>query len=277
MTKGALIFSFDNSEIDYISLAAYSAKRISNFLNVPVSLITNDIDKANDYRTVFDQIISFEDNSRQIKRFYTGSNEYKSAVWFNESRSNAFVLSPYDQTLVLDSDYIVNCDFLKYCWAQNEDFLLYDNSMDLASWRSNEEFKNVSDCGIKFYWATVFFFRKTKRVELFFALVDHIKQNWQYYLKLYHLPGSKFRNDYAFSIAINILDGFSKESNFQTFANKMIYVTDRDILLEHTQNRMKFLLQKKGKIDEYTLVTTDNLDVHVMSKFSLLEVIKNNE
>lgn len=277
MTKGALIFAFNNSEVDYVAIAAYSAKRVKMFLNVPVSLVTNDKDASKKYSEIFDQIIYFEDSSRQVKRFYTGNSEFKNAIWFNESRSNAYALSPYDETLVLDSDYIINSYFLKYCWDQKEDFLIYDKSMDVASWRSNKEFVQVSDCGIKFYWATVFFFRKTKRVELFFSLIEHIKKNWQYYLKLYHLPGSKFRNDYAFSIAINILDGFSTESNFQTFANKMIYVTDRDILLEHKENKMKFLLQKKDKLGEYTAVTTDNLDIHVMSKFSLLEVIKSND
>lgn len=273
MTRGALIFAFNNSEVDYVSLAAYSAKRIKTFLNIPVSIITNSEDVNDRFPDLFDRVINFTDNSRHTKRFYTGSTDYKMATWFNESRSNAFELTPYDETLVIDSDYIINSDFLKMCWDQNEDFLIYDKCMDLASWRNTREFEVISDRGIKFYWATVLFFRKTKKVEELFLLVDYIKKNWNYYNRLYQLQGTKFRNDYAFSIAISILNGNSLYSNFSVFPNKMIFITDKDFCLEHSGSKMKFLIQK-SKSNEYTVSSIDQLDIHVMSKFSLMDVIK---
>ena len=272
MTAGVLIFAFNNTEIDYVSIAAYAAKQAKHYLGLPVTVVTNQLDIAD--KNIFDSVVYCEDNSTQVKRFHNSEN-FKTAIWHNASRSNAFDLSPYDETLVIDSDFIINSDFLKYSWQQSEEFLIYDNSIDLASHRDTSEFRTIGDVGIKFYWATVFFFRKTKRVELFFRILDHIKSNWGYYAGLYQLPSFKYRNDYAFSIAINILDGGSVDSNFSVYPNKLIYITDRDIFLDHTNNRMQFLIQKKDTVGDFTAVSTENLDIHVMSKYSLMEVIKN--
>jgi hypothetical protein len=273
MTQGILIFAFNNSEIDYVSIAAYAAKQAKKFLNLPVSIVTNQSSYVQDkFSEVFDKVILFNDTSTQVKRFYNGSDSYKSAVWHNASRSNCYDFTPYDETLVIDSDFIINSDFLKYCWTQPNDFLIYDNSLDLASWRDTSEFDYISQYSIKFYWATVFFFRKNKKTELFFNLVEYIKNNWNYYQRLYQLPSLKFRNDHAFSIAINILGN----DFVTTIPNKLAYITDRDYLLEHTDTKMKFLIQKKGLSDQYTAISTANMDMHVMSKYSLLQVIGNN-
>lgn len=273
MTQGILIFAFNNSEIDYVSIAAYAAKQAKKFLNLPVSIVTNQASYVQDkFSKVFDKVILFNDTSTQVKRFYNGSDSYKSAVWHNASRSNCYELTPYDETLVIDSDFIINSDFLKYCWDQPNDFLIYDNSLDLASWRDTSEFDYISQYSIKFYWATVFFFRKNKKTELFFNLIDYIKNNWHYFQRLYQLPSLKYRNDHAFSIAINILGS----DLISTIPNKLTYITDRDYLLEHTDTKMKFLIQKKGSSDQYTAVSTSNMDMHVMSKYSLLQVIGNN-
>lgn len=270
MTKGVLIFAFNNTEIDYVSIAVYAAKRVEKFLKLPVSIVTDktSVDQSKDL-TIFDKVIITDDASTQVKRFYNGSDSYKSAVWKNASRSNCYKLTPYDETLVIDSDFILNSDFLKYCWEQQDDFLIYDNSIDLASWRDTSEFEFISQYSIKFYWATVFFFRKNKKTELFFSLVDHIKSNWDYYQKLYQIPSVKYRNDFAFSIAVSIMGS----ELITTIPNKMLYITDRDYLLEHKNEKMTFLIQKKGTTDQYTAVTTNNLDVHVMSKYSLLKII----
>jgi hypothetical protein len=250
-----------------VSIAAYAAKQVKKFLNLPVSLVTNNLDLVP--ADVFENIIVSTDDSNQVKRFYNGTNEYKVSTWHNTTRSNCYDLSPYDETLVIDSDYIINSEFLSYCWKQPEDFLIYDKSLDLASWRDTNEFEYVSQFSVKFYWATVFFFRKTEKTKALFSLIDHIKTNWDYYRMLYQLSGTKFRNDYAFSIAISILGDY----NFSKFPHKMLYVTDRDFVLGHNNTKMTFLVQKKGHNDQYTAVATENLDVHVMSKYSLLKVV----
>ena len=72
MSQGALLIARNNSEIDYIKQAVYSAKRIKEFLNIPVSLITdnkNYLINNYDY-AVFDQIIEVSNDSNYTFRKY---------------------------------------------------------------------------------------------------------------------------------------------------------------------------------------------------------------
>jgi hypothetical protein len=41
MTTGALIFAYNNEQIDYVSMAAWTARNIRRHLNIPVALVTD--------------------------------------------------------------------------------------------------------------------------------------------------------------------------------------------------------------------------------------------
>lgn len=272
MSKGILIFAYNNQEIDYVGMATFAAKQAIKFLGVPVSLVTNDKDcLSEDTLDTFENIIVLPDESTQNKRFYDGDNDFKLLQWKNFTRINAYDITPYDETLVIDSDYIINSNFLSYCWNQNHDFLIYDECFDLANGRKNYEFDFVSDLGIKFYWATVFFFKKTNENKLFFTLLDKIKQDWGYYSKVFYLPSKKFRNDFAFSIAIHMMNGLGHGEFIKTIEGKLWFTTDRDLLLSFNKNKMKFLTLIDNK--KYVPVSVTDKDVHIMNKFSLMKVI----
>jgi hypothetical protein len=279
MTQGVLIFAFNNAEIDYVEIAIYAAKRVKQFLNKPVSLVTDSVDwlhtKFPDDVEVFDQIIESIDETTQVKKFYDGASKHSNLVWKNSNRANCFDLSPYEETLVIDSDFIINSSFLEYCWHQPHDFLIYNNYNDLAIWRDTSEFDYINQFSIPFYWATVFFFRKNTTNKHFFTLIEHIKENWKYYAKLYRVPSTRYRNDIAFSIAIHMMNGFTT-GNFATpIANKLNYLLDRDILIDVLPNKLTALINKENTSDQYTAISVNSLDVHVMNKQSLLRVIRN--
>lgn len=280
MTRGVLIFAFNGGSIDYVEMAINSAKRVKAYLNKPVSLITDSkehlFQKFPNDAQIFDKIIDSVDINTQEKRFYDGENNFQKNPWKNSTRANAYELTPYDETLVIDSDFIVSSNFLNYCWDQYNDFLIYDEHCDLSGWRNTDEFRYISNRSIKFYWATVFFFRKSNLNECFFSLIENIKNNWIYYVSLYKLSSTKFRNDFAFSIAIHMMNGFTN-GNFATpLANKLHYVLDRDFLIEINNDTMKFLVQKENQNTEYTVLKVCGLDVHVMNKPSLLRAFKDN-
>ena len=279
MTQGILIFAFNNSEVDYVEMAIYAAKRAKQFLNKPVSLVTDSVEWLNTTFSkdvnVFDNIIESVDNTAQVKKFYDGANSHSTLVWKNSNRSNCYELSPYDETLVIDSDFIINTSFLSYCWDQPNNFLIYNTYNDLASWRDTSEFNYINEFSIPFYWATVFFFRKNNYNKHFFTLIEHIRENWHYYSKVYRLPSTRYRNDIAFSIAIHMMNGFTN-GNFATpIANKLSYILDRDILVSVDDSKMTMLVNKQNTSDQYTAISTNFLDVHVMNKQSLLRVIRN--
>jgi hypothetical protein len=273
MTKGVLLFALNNSEIDYITLAKYSSKKIKKFLNVPVALVT-DSESLISYVDLsdFDYIIEVDPQTKYYNRkFKDGISHSSITEWKNTHRFSSFELTPFDETLVMDVDYIINSDILNYCWDQPHDFLIYKNSKDLAGWRSNEEFTKLSDYSIPFYWATVFFFRKTRETSHFFSLIAHIKDNWQYYKFLYQISSANFRNDYAFSIAIHMMNGFMSGNFAKEIPGKMYYTLDKDYFLKIKNDSFYFLAQKNSDI--YYPLKVSNLDVHIMNKYSLLRII----
>jgi hypothetical protein len=110
-------------------------------------------------------------------------------------------------------------------------------------------------------------------MESFFNLIEYIKFNWIYFKTLYAIDSPAFRNDYAFSIAIHIMNGKTAGDFAIELPGRMIYAIDKDILITATDSNMKFLVEKKEYLGEYTAVKTQGIDVHVMNKFSLMRHI----
>ncbi len=271
MTRGILLFAFQ-SDIDYISLASFCAKRAKTHLKLPVTIVTNS-KKDILCPELFDNIIESEDLTVQKKLFNNGSLETHNYIWKNSNRALAYDLSPYDHTIVLDVDYIINSDFLLKCLDIDKDFLIFKDSCDLSFWRDTKEFTNVSDYSIPFYWATVLIFKKTEKNRILFQLVHHIKNNWNYYRSLYQISDSKFRNDFAFSIAIHITSGFLSNNFDDVIPSKIYYTLDKDYLHSMTDNSCTFLIEKENVGSQYIPTLIKNIDVHVMNKISLIDKI----
>jgi len=273
MTRGVLIFAQNNAEIDYAKISLFAAKRVKEYLGVPVSLVTDSASwlkqSQPDAEQVFDQIIEIWTETHQTKKFYDGSLAVKTLTWKNLSRVDCCFLSPYDETLVIDSDFIISSPTLKNIWDNQNDFLIYKDSFDLANWRDDRSFRYLNQHSIPFYWATAFYFKKTAATWAFFDLIKNIKLNWNYYRLLYNIDSTVFRNDFAFSIAIHMMG-----KDFATpLPGKMNYILDRDILLDIDNSKLTFLVERKNFNGEYTAVKTSNLDVHVMNKYSLTRCI----
>jgi hypothetical protein len=272
MTTGCLLFAQNTSSIDYVKMAVFAAKRVRQYLDIPVTLITNNktriiypsIDKD------FDSVIEIPPaRLTQQRVFYDGSLYSKTAEWSNFSRSQVYSLTPYDQTMVMDTDYILNSSILKPAFNNDHDFQIYRQCFDLSLDREPDAFKRINDYSIPFYWATVFIFRKSVTMECFFDLIEYIKNNWMYFRTLYSIAAPTFRNDFAFSIAIHIMNGKTNGEFAVDLPGKMIFASDKDVLVNTDGDKMKFLVEKKNRLGEYNLVKTTGLDVHVMNKFSL--------
>jgi hypothetical protein len=272
MTTGSIIFAQNNSTVDYVKLAIFSAIKIKQHLSIPVSLVTDIKSWVEDTYPdhPFDKIIEIpNDTTIQKKHFHDGTLSSHKLEWKNQLRSSVYDLTPYDRTLVVDSDYLLNSDILKSALANEYDFQIYRNSFDLAGWRNNDEFKRINQYSIPFYWATVFIFNKNTITENFFNLVAYIKSNWLYFRNLYSIESSIFRNDFAFSIAIHIMNEKTAGNFAVELPGIMTYITDRDFLVTIKDKSIQFLLEKKDHPGEYIASKTQGLDIHVMNKLSL--------
>jgi hypothetical protein len=279
-TNGILLFAHNNSEINYGDLAVLCGKLAQKYLLVPVSLVTDRgtfdwIEKTNQNNCLdfFDKLIITDDDKAvtQYRRYYDGDLTYKKARFLNNFRSSAFVLTPYDNTLVIDTDMLIMNDNLSSIWDSNYDFMINRDSYDISSDRKLTEFNRLSDKSIDFYWATAFFFKKNNKNRIFFDLCSHIIDNYDYYRFMYNIDSDLIRNDFVFSIAIHILNGFSNTSRPQNLPIQIYHCLDKDELYDiRDDGSLVFLVGKKGYLGEYTLVKTRNLNVHIMNKFSIL-------
>ena len=275
MSNGALIFAHNNPIIDYIKLAVFAAERIKTFLNIPVSLVTDSKDwlLKNYPNHPFDKVIQIEVEPSTQKVFNDGSLSHTKFEWKNISRNRAYELSPYDKTLVVDSDYIINSDVLKLAFDRDEYLQIYSKSFDLAGWRNTEYFEKINPYSIPFYWATVFVFQKNQTMQSFFDLVTYIKTNWAYFRVLYNIEAALFRNDIAFSIAIHIMNGKTNGEFATALPGSMTYIQDKDVLVSMKDISMQFLVEKENYLGEYVAAKTQGIDVHVMNKQSLIRFI----
>ena len=267
MTRGVLLFAHNNDVVDYVKQAIYCASNIKKYLNLPVSIAT-----SNDIKGVhnFDQVIKIDNpNSKQIRKFYDGQSRTET-LWSNHTRTDAFQITPYDETIVMDTDFIVQNKNLSKVFQSNEDFLINYQAqhIDFDS-KYTKEMKYVSDTGIEMCWATVFYFKKTKRVKKLFEYINHIKDHWQFYRFRYQLLQHTYRNDFAFAIAIHTMNGYQKGVWPKQLPIKLLYVTDKDIILNKKENGWKF------KHESGLISSIEGINIHIMNKIALNRVIEN--
>lgn len=272
MKSGAILFAQNNSIIDYTTLAQFSAERVKKYLDIPVSIITDNASLIKD-TSLFDKIIEIESEDTTSRLFYDGTISSKHVEWKNVSRNRVYDLTPYDKTLVLDCDYIIGSNRLLQAFERECLFQIYHNSIDISNWRDNAVFSRINQYSVPFYWATVFLFQKHPVIEAFFDLISYIKSNWTYFRILYSIESSLFRNDFAFSIAIHIMNGKTNGEFATELPGRMVYSLEQDFLIDIDSDTMRFLVQRQNYLGEYIASKTSGLDVHIMNKMSLSRFI----
>jgi hypothetical protein len=251
MNQGILLFAHDNEQIQYSLLAAWQARRIHKWLNKPVSIVTDSQSlatlKQHDLDQEFDHII-LSDAETDQKKVYA-----KEALTFkNVNRTDAYDLTPYDETLVIDIDIVIQSDRLNLVWNNVEDYLVCKNCNDILN-RKWTALEYLHRTGIEFYWATLFYFKKTNQTTEFFNLCKHIKENYKEYAKEYCIDDSYIRNDHIWSIAVHQLGAAEIPAVlwFGVSTDPLVHMTADTVVV----NGAKIQGQ----------------DVHVMDKYSLME------
>tara|TARA_E500000178_G_scaffold92858_1_gene91812 strand:- start:742 stop:1590 length:849 start_codon:yes stop_codon:yes gene_type:complete len=271
MTKGVVLFAFNNSDIDYIKQAIYCAKRVKKYLGLPVQLITDSAGYMEDtypfYNKYIDQVTFSPSPKSTTKKFYDGIHTNYKLEWKNGARDSAFDLSIFDKTLVIDTDLLISNDKLLKCFDFPDDFMIAKDYNLVNQNKLHPDLDRISDTTIPMYWATILYFTKSKTSETIFNFVQHIKENYNYYRLIYRITQRQFRNDYAFSIAIHTMRGFVEDCSWPSAIPSDMWVSsDRDILLDVNDNTIKLLTHKDN---DYTAVKIKDATTHVMNKFSL--------
>lgn len=276
MNRGVLIFAHNNRDIDYALMSIISGSLAKKNLGLPVSLVTDETtltwmetsgikQKAIE---VFEQIIITDkpqtDNSRRLH----DGNESKFVPFVNLNRTDAFSLSPYDQTLLIDSDYLIFTDNLNKFWEYSETVLLGQSINDIIGTdRLGYHDRYVSDTGVHLYWATTVMFTKNDYSENFFSLLSYVKENYQYYSDLFRFYTRNYRNDIAFSVTQHIMDGFETKSSIHL--PPVFSTLDRDILETVKDNGNLVFLINMIMNEKYIAASVKDVDIHIMNKSSI--------
>lgn len=133
--------------------------------------------------------------------------ETTGAAWVNQDRCRAYDLSPYDVTLLVDADYIVNSSDLRSAMDTNQPLLCFDRAHDVATGTTLTDLSTFGRYRMPMWWATVVIFARSQTSSLIFDCWRMIQQHWDHYRDIYHINKPVFRNDYALSIALNLVSG----------------------------------------------------------------------
>jgi hypothetical protein len=186
MTTGALIFAHNNGHIDYVSMAQWSARNIERHLGIPVEII---------------------DTAEQSPNTRWFGDYQQNMPWHNHSRVMAYELSPWDRTLVLDADYVVASDQLQTVLESPESFLCFRQAFDVTSVNDFATMDTFGDVAMPMWWATVMCFDKSRHAQLIFDAMRMIKDHWEHYRNIYKINQTTYRNDFALSIALCMVNG----------------------------------------------------------------------
>lgn len=280
MTKGILIFAHNSRSVDYALMSIISGGLAKKHLNESVSLVTDSstvvwMKESKIYEqaeSIFENIIVVEKPKTNNSRTLHDGLENSVVPFVNANRYSAWDVTPYDRTLLIDSDFLILSDRLSEYWDIDQDILIGDSINDVYDQkRLGYHDRYVSDVGIKLYWATTVMFTKNKKTKVFFDLVNFIRTNYQYFADTYRFDSKQYRNDIAFSVAKHILDGFETVNTINL--PPVLTLLDRDVLHDVVNDKLLTLISYKLD-SNFCAATLSGVDIHVMNKQS---IIRNKE
>lgn len=266
MTRGAILFAFNSPEHNYYSMAEYTAKRINHFLNMPVTVVTdeNSVNTKSSYN--FDRTVIVTPDT---------SNKRQGEIWINKGRYQAYEFSPYDETVLLDVDYVVNSDRVSRIFDTMDDFCCHGGTGIYMKPGNNQE--ALSPISYNTLWATVVGFKKTQRAKSVFETIKLIQDNYNHYSNLHGFLPVPFRNDFALTVALRIVNGHTTLPG-DIIPWNLLHVgkATKVYPLTNDEFNTKYLLMfdkwQKSKIKKEYIEIKDS-DFHVINKEVFVELM----
>lgn len=251
--RGVLLFSFDNQGIQYSKLALECAGRIRHFLDLPVVVVSDK--PIGGLQTLV--VPAPSSNSR----YYP---DYKDNLHFlNGNRCLAYDLSPFEETIVMDTDYVVQSSYLENIDSGEFGLTVAANTWFIGDPDVSKDMVELSPDGLKTWWATLFCFDRSLIAQTFFLIWKQVLTDYQFYVDTMGLSGNLVRNDFAVTIALNRL--FNGAIPHQVHMPLALHT----LTTQFEVTSLWPVTFRKGEAD----IELPHIDIHVMHKKSLLEVI----
>ena len=283
--NGFLYYAHNNEEVNYLRLAICSSLSGHHFIdNFRVTVVTDDYSLAamteqdkNLMDKCFENII--------IDNTFFKMKNYKSVVdvyddkglqpWYNGTRTNAYNDSPYNETILLDVDFIFQDRNLNKVFGLESPVKITKRIIPILKSEKAEKTKflrdeNVGHFTIPMYWATLVYFNRSEFSKTFFDLVEHIKDNYFHYKKLYQVDDITYRNDYSFSMALHTMNGFRVPGPEFEIPYEFILTTSMDSVYRVDKGSTKFIMHSRDWPSQWHMFNIENISYHCFNKLSLL-------
>ncbi len=216
MSKGALLIACNNNQVDYIKQAIFCAERIKNYLEIPVTLVTSNsgyfYENYKDKVSVFDTIIDIDNSSiDNYKIFRDGVHTEYRLKWKNTSRDKVYELSPYNETIVMDTDMLVLQNIDSW-WNFLSNYEVFYTSK-VYTYRGevvNDTYyrKTYIANNLPNVYAGFHYFKKCDFAKDFYSWLELVMNNWQFFYG--HYASKEYQNflsvDTSTAIVTKILD-----------------------------------------------------------------------
>lgn len=286
-SRGVLLCCNNNGVFPYHKLVPICAWFIKKHLGVPICVAADEstlaaIQELDGIFGLVDHLILLEHSEPMGQRlYYTSIGELdvsQSGPFLNTNRRQCYDISPFDETLMMDVDFIVFNDVLNSVWGSDSPLRMNSTTAGLTHDKP-AAIAHVHPLSIAQQWATVVYFRKSSVAETFFEGIEFVQNHYDYFADQYRFSSHLYRNDFAFSIMAHAMNGGVGENAIQWPIQALpeptlLFAWDAQPLLQIDAHRAWFAATNTTTSGEIkpTPVLLQNQSVHVINKSSLLEV-----
>ena len=253
---GFLLYNIASPTVDYSKIASMCVSHLKHHMpQIPVAVCGEKIPEADINIPISDV--------KSNKRTYMHKGNLHKDTWYNLTRDRSLDVTPFERTVLLDSDYIVQSNQLQLLLECASPIMMYDRIFNIKE--NLIEIDYLGETNISLKWATVLAFDHSEISQQLFYLWQKVLMNYTYYALLYRWKNDgTVWNDKAITIALQQLTNYSSNTNqyiipwchpFASFACDVEHVGLDKIVLRDV----------KGCFDVHT-------DVHILNKKELINV-----
>jgi len=279
--SGICMFAYNNDQLDYVQFAHIAAGYVKAHMeNKNICLITDegtygwlkDSVDSKWHSACFDHVVITEDQpvNNPRRHFDSPWTEF-TAPFYNNNKDQVFSYTPFEKTLLIDTDYIVKNNFYDYIFDTDIPVSMHRTARYLEHQLPYLNEITLSDGGVNHWWSTVVYFDQSEESKMFFDLWTHVKDNWDYYHLLYQFPPALFRTDFCVSIAAHIMNGFNENNFIHDFLGiPLVNMDQKDDIVE-IQDIDSWILLSHDRKEQWKNTLTKNIDtnLHAMNKRAL--------
>lgn len=217
MDRGIVVVAQNNSEYNYVEQAAVLAMSIKRHNSIPVSIITDDEVPAG-YKQYFDKILPIE-----------WGDMASESDWKVENRWKVYHQSPYNETIVMDTDMLVTSN-IDHLWEfyKNYDVFFTTNPVTYRGEEitSNHYREFFEENNLPNIYCALYYFKKSDFAHMFFEYLELVVKNFDKFQR-YLCPKTEqefVSMDVAIALTIKLLDIEDDVTNKTSSVSRFVHM-----------------------------------------------------